>query len=156
MVADPGGRNTVGLVEKVDVLLHEMSQQGRLGVGDGSRQLGGNCSRSATLALPLHFAPLTSESHGQGVEIPKDGSERPQEVDVEDEVEAAQVDAYARGGEALVADEDGNLPRNSMAAKTVTVSHGNSELLAARRLEGQATHSRLGQEVVCRACVQES
>ena len=45
-------------------------------------------------------------------------------------------------GEVLVADDDGNMPRNPRAMEAITVSHGNLKLLPARRLERQAMHGR--------------
>ena len=63
------------------------------------------------------------------------GAEGPQEVDTEDEVEAAQVNAGARDGEVLIVDCDRYVSGNPMALEVITVSHGDPELLPARRLE---------------------
>ena len=51
-------------------------------------------------------------------------------------------------GEVLIADDDGNMPRNPLATEAITVSHGNHKLLSARRLERQAMHGRCWHEVM--------
>jgi hypothetical protein len=79
-------------------------------------------------------ASLAPEGHRQGVEVPEDGSERPQKVDAKDEVEAAQVDAGARDDEVLVADGKGDVLDHPMAVEAVTVGHGHTEVIPACRL----------------------
>ena len=71
------------------MLLQEVLQQWVRGLGGGRGKLKLRCRRRDTPdALPPDAATETPEGHRQGVEVPKDGPEGPQEVDVEDEVEA--------------------------------------------------------------------
>jgi hypothetical protein len=95
------------------------------------------------------------EGHHEGVEVPQDWAEGPQEVHVEDEVEAAQVDAGARDGEVLIANGEGHVLRQPMAAQAVAVGHGHAEIIAARWLEGETTHGGDGQEIMRGARVQQ-
>ena len=157
MVTGPHGREALWLVEDVAVLLQEVGQEGMRLVQCGRHQLElWSHGAGAADACPLNAtAALAPEDEGQHIEVPKDGAESGQEVDAEDEVVAAQVDADAVDGERLVADEDGNLPRHPLASKAVPVGDGDAELLRARRLECEAAHGVPGQEVVRRTRVHE-
>ena len=136
VIVHPDGRQALWLVEEVAVLLQEVGQEGMLGVSVGRGELELRCRGGASNALPPDAAALAPEGHRQGVEVPKDGAEGPQEVDAEDEVEAAQVDAGACDGEVLVADGERHVLRQSMAPKAVAVGHRDSEMISARWLEG--------------------
>ena len=116
------------------MLLQEVVQQRMLGLGGGRGQLEWGRRRGASNALPPDAAAETPEGHRQGVEVPKDGTESPQEVDAEDEVEAAQVNVGACDGEVLVADNDGHVSCEPMAAEAVAISDGDLQLLPACRL----------------------
>ena len=116
MVTGPDWRQALRLVEEVTMLLQEAGQQGMLRVDSGGCQLRLRAHRvCAAHALPPDAATQALEDHRQGVEVPEDGTQGPEKVDAQDEVEAAQVDADAGDGEVLVADDDGNMPRNALA-----------------------------------------
>jgi hypothetical protein len=84
------------LCEDPDVLLKEAIKQlsARVHGCQGRDGRRGWC-RCGAHAAPQDAASSTGEGGRLGVEIPCDGAQGAQEVDAEDEVEAAQVDADA-------------------------------------------------------------
>ena len=134
VVVDPGRRKALRLLKEITMLLQEVVQQRMLGLGGGRRQLERGHRRGASNALPADAAAETPEGHRRGVEVPKDGTESPQKVDAEDEVETAQVDAGTRDGEVLVAESNRNVPSEPIASEAVTISDGDPQLLPSRRL----------------------
>jgi len=100
-----------GLVEDGAVLLKEAVQHGQRRVGGdygrGRALLVGRRCR-ATHALPSDAPTVAPERHGEGGAVPQDGSQRPKEVETEDEVEPAEVQTNARNDEVLVSDADGD------------------------------------------------
>ena len=136
VIIHPGWRKAPRIDEEVTVLLQEVIQQWVLSLEGGRRQLKLWRHRGGALnALPPDASAESPESHRQGVEVPEDGTEGPQEVDSKDEVETAQVDARTHDGEVLVADGDGHVPREPMTPETIAVGHRDPKLLPARRLK---------------------
>jgi hypothetical protein len=143
------------LDEEVAVLLQELGQQGLLGLTVPRGELQLWCRGGAPKALPPDMATLAREGHREGVEVPQDWAEGPQEIHVKDEVEASQVDASARDGEVLIADVEEHMLCQPMAAQVVAVGHGHAEIIAARWLESKTTHGGDGKEIMHGARVQQ-
>ncbi|KAM3230846.1 hypothetical protein ACQJBY_061181 [Aegilops geniculata] len=131
-----GGRKTLWLGEEVAVLLQKVLQERMLSLGGGHGQLKLRWyGRGAPNAVPPNAAAQAPEGHRQRVEVPKNVTEGPQEVDAKDEVEAAQVDARTGHGEVFPADGDGYVPCEAMAPEAIAVGHRDPKLLPACRLK---------------------
>ena len=99
-------------------------------------------------ALPEDAATLTPEGQHHGLEVPENGAQGLQEVDAEDEVEAAQVEANACDGEVLGPDADGDVSGDALTTQVITVGDGDAELRPPDGRKPQAVHSCVQEEVV--------
>ena len=82
----------------------------------------------AAHALLEDVATLAPKGQRHGLEVPENGIQGPQEVDAEDEVEAAQVEAAACDGEVLSPDADGDVTGDALATQAIAVGDGDAEL----------------------------
>ena len=105
--------------------------------------------------VPRHDAVTLLEGHGQPLEIPSEGAQRPEEVHAEDEVEAAQREPDTGDGEGLAADDDGDVAGDPLARDMVAVGDRDVELFAPLWSEPQAAHGRALEEGVGGADVQQ-
>ena len=102
------------------------------GVGDRGHRVAGASPGDPTVTM--------GERHGHGLKVPQYGAQGPKEVDPDDEVEAAEVEADARDGERVSTDHHGHVARDALAGETVTVSNGNPQLLTASSSKAQTSH----------------
>jgi hypothetical protein len=95
------------------------------------------------------------EGYGEPLEVPGEGAQRAQEVDAEDEVEAAECEADAGDGEGRPEDVDGHVACKAFTRHALAVGHRNAKLVAPLRSESKAPHGRALEERVGGAGVQE-
>jgi hypothetical protein len=79
---------------------------------------------------PHDWAPVALEDERLCIKVPGDGTQRAQEVDAKDEVEATEVDADARDGVGRTCDGDLHTTSYPRARQAVTVGHRDLELVA--------------------------
>jgi len=137
-------------------LLQELIQQWPLLVRRGRGQVLLVCrSTRGAHALPRDALVTALEGDGEALEVPQERPQSSQEVDAEDEVEAAEGEPHTRDGEGLATDEDGQITGDPLARQTLPVRDSDTEVVAAMRNNPQAAHDRNLEEGVCGAGVQQ-
>jgi hypothetical protein len=116
VVVQPGWWKALRLLDDGGVVLEKPIEHGPLGVSGRDR-------------VPHNWAPVTLKDERPCVKVPGDGTQRAQEVDAEDEVEAAQVDADARDGVGRACDGDLHATGDPGARQAVVVGHRDPELV---------------------------
>jgi hypothetical protein len=137
VVIRPSWWEPLRLLEDSGVVLEKLVEHGSLGVGGRDRR--GRLRRAqARGRAPHDLALVALEDECPGVKILGDGTQRAQEVDAEDEVEAAQVDADACDGVGRACNRVLHASGDPDARQAVAVGHGNPELVASQSRETEA------------------
>jgi hypothetical protein len=105
--------------------------------------------------MPHDLAPIALEDECMGVNLLGNGTQCAYEVDTEDEVEAAQVDADTRDGVERVCNRDLHTLGDPDTWQAVTIGHGDPDLVASRRRETEALEGGPVDEVMRQAGVLE-
>lgn len=139
------------------MLLEEAVQQGLLlkGCHQGRGRLRPARDLRSQDIVPYDVPCATLEGDRHGHQVPSDGAQSSKEIDTDDKIEVAQVDADTSDVILVTGNGDGHVASNPSATKAINIGHREPELLTTKRCQTETSHRSPLQEIVGGAGVEQ-